>query len=68
MKQINSHLSRLVHDVAAQLGDREALIYKDFGGTQWKSYSWNQFSQFAKQVSNAMLNLGMKVQENMGVF
>ena len=68
MKQINSHLSRLVHDVAAQLGDREALIYKDFGGTQWKSYSWNQFSQFVKQVSNAMLNLGVKVQENVGVF
>ena len=68
MQQINSHMSRLVHDVAAQLGDREALIYKDFGGSEWKSYSWNQFSQTVKQVSNAMLNLGIKVQENVGVF
>ena len=68
MQQINSHLSRLVHDVAAQLGDREALIYKEFGGTQWKSYSWNEFSAIVKKTSNAMLNLGIKVQENVGVF
>ena len=68
MEQVNSHMSRLVHDVAAQLGDREALIYKDFGGTQWKSYSWNQFSEKVKIVSNAMLNLGIKIQENVGVF
>jgi len=68
MKQINSHMSRLVHDVAAQLGDREALIYKDFGGAEWKSYSWNQFSQQVKTVSNAMLNMGIKTQENVGIF
>ena len=68
MKQVNSHLSRLVHDVAARLGDREALIYKDFGGTEWKSYSWRDFSQKVKLVSNAMLNMGIGVQENVGVF
>ena len=68
MQQINNHLSRLVHDVAAQLGDREALIYKDFGGSTWKSYSWNQFSDMVKKVSNAMLNLGVKVQEKVGIF
>lgn len=68
MQQINSHLSRLVHDVAAKLGDREALIYKDYGGKQWKSYSWNEFSQKVKTVSNALLNLGVGVQENIGVF
>jgi len=68
MQQINSHLSRLVHDVAAQLGNREALIYKPFGSKEWKSYSWNEFSQKVKQVSNALLNMGVGVQENIGVF
>ena len=68
MEQINSHLSTLVHDVAAQLGDREALIYKDFGGTEWKSYSWNEFAYYVSLVSNAMLNMGIKVQENVGIF
>ena len=63
-----SHLAVLIHEQAKQYGDREVLIYKDFGGTEWKSYSWNQFSNTVKQVSNALLNLGVKVQENVGVF
>ena len=66
--QTNSHLSRLILDQAKKYGDREVLIYKDFGGKEWKSISWNQFSDKVKQVSNALLNLGVKVQENMGVF
>jgi len=66
--QTNSHLSRLIHDQAKKYGDREALIYKDFNGLEWKSYSWNQFSDMVKKVSNALLNLGVRVQENLGVF
>jgi long-chain acyl-CoA synthetase len=66
--QINSHLSRLVHDVAGHYGDREALIYKNFGATEWKSCSWNQFSGIVSQVSDAMLSLGIQVQENVGIF
>ena len=66
--QTNSHLSRLIHDQAKKYGDREVLIYKDFGGSEWKSCSWNEFSDMVKKVSNAMLNLGVKVQENVGVF
>jgi long-chain acyl-CoA synthetase len=66
--QTNSHLSRLIHDQAKKYGDREVLIYKDFGGQEWKSLSWNQFSDTVKKVSNALLNMGVKVQENVGVF
>ena len=66
--QNNSHLAVLIHEQAKTYGDREVLIYKDFGGTEWKSYSWNQFSDTVKRVSNAMLNLGIKVQENVGIF
>lgn len=66
--QTISHLSVLVHEQARKYGGREALVYKDFGGEEWKSCSWNQFSQTVKIVSNAMLNLGIKVQENIGIF
>ena len=66
--QINSHMSVLIHDLAKKYGDREMLIYQDFGGKEWKSLSWNQVSQTVKQVSNALLNLGVRVQENIGVF
>ena len=66
LMQTNSHLSRLIQDQAMKYGDREELIYKDFGSSEWKSMTWNQFSATVKQVSNAMLNLGIKVQENVG--
>ena len=66
--QINSHMSVLIHDLAKKYGDREMLIYQDFGGKEWKSLSWNQVSQTVKQVSNALLNLGVRIQENIGVF
>ena len=66
--QTNTHLAKLIHDQAKKYGDREVLIYKDFGGKEWKSCSWNQFSNTVKVVSNALLNLGVKVQENIGVF
>jgi len=61
-------LSVLVHDQARKYGNREALIYQEFGGNEWKSYTWNEFSAKVKVVSNALLNLGVKPQENVGVF
>ena len=65
---MNCHLSVLVHEQAKQYGDREEIIYKEFGGSEWKSITWNQLSDTVKQVSNALLNLGVKVQENIGIF
>jgi long-chain acyl-CoA synthetase len=61
-------MSVLVHEQARKYGDREMLIYQDFGGGVWKSLSWNEVSQTVKQVSNALLNLGVKPQENIGIF
>lgn len=66
--QTRSHLSVLVHDQAKKYGNREALIYRDFGSKIWKSYSWNEFSDKVKVVSNALLNIGVKPQENIGIF
>ena len=66
--QTRCHLSVLIHEQAKKYGDREALIYKDFGGSKWKSVSWKIFSLRVKQVSNAFLNLGLKLQESIAVF
>ena len=66
--QTNCHMSVLVHEQAKKYGNREMLIYQDFSGGAWKSLSWNQVSQTVKQVSNALLNLGVKPQENIGIF
>ena len=56
------------HGQAKKYADRTVFEYKDFGGTVWKKVSWREFSDNVKTVSNALLNLGVKVQENIGVF
>ncbi|MBQ8064656.1 MAG: long-chain fatty acid--CoA ligase [Prevotella sp.] len=66
--QTNCHMSVLIHEQAKKYGDREMLIYQDFSGGEWKSLSWNQVSATVKQVSNALLNMGVKPQENIGIF
>ena len=66
--QINSHLSVLIHDLAKKYGDKPALTFKKFGGEQWQTVSWNQFSLRVKQVSNALLTLNLKPQDKIAVF
>ena len=68
MMETKYHMSELIHEQARKYGDREMLIYQDFGGKEWKSLSWNQVSHTVRQLSNALLNLGVKVQENVGIF
>ena len=66
--QTKCHLSVLVHEQAKKYGQAPALTFKNFGSEQWKTVSWNQFSKRVKQVSNALLNLGVKPQENIAIF
>ena len=66
--QTNCHLSVLIHEQAKKYGSKPVLTFRNFGSLEWKSVSWNQFSMRVKQVSNALLNLGMNPQETIGVF
>ena len=66
--QTRCHLSVLIHEQAKKYGNRKAVTFRCFGSTEWKSVSWNQFSLRVKQVSNALLNLGIKPQEKIAVF
>lgn len=66
--QTRCHLSVLIHEQAKKYGNREAITFRNFGSLTWETVSWNQFSLCVKQVSNALLNLGTKPQENIAVF
>lgn len=66
--QTKCHLSVLIHEQAKKYDKRRAIIYRDFGGAEWKSATWRDFSRKVRHVSNALLNIGVKVQENVGVF
>jgi len=66
--QTRCHLSVLIHEQAKKYGSRPALTFRHFGSKKWSSVSWNQFSVRVKQVSNALLNMGLKPQESIAVF
>ena len=66
--QTRSHLSIIVREQAKKYGDRTAIYYRDFGSKEWKNISWNIFYDKVRLVSNALLALGVEVQENVGVF
>ena len=66
--QTNCHLSVLIHAQAKKYGARPVLTFRSFGSLKWKTVSWNQFSMRVKEVSNALLNLGLKPQETIAVF
>lgn len=61
-------LSVLIHEQAKKYGQRDALTFRRFGSREWQTVSWDQFSLRVKQVSNALLNLGAKPQQTIGVF
>lgn len=63
-----SPLSILVHDQARVYGNRTALRYRDYSAGIWKDISWNEFSSRVRELSNAMLSIGVEEQENMAVF
>lgn len=66
--QTKCHLSVLIHEQAKKYGAKPTLTFRSFGSLKWKTVSWNQFSMRVKQVSNALLNLGLKPQEKIAVF
>lgn len=66
--QTKCHLTVLIHEQAKKYGSKPALMFRNFGSLKWKAVSWNQFSLRVKQVSNALLNLGLKPQDAIGVF
>lgn len=66
--QTRCHLSVLIHEQARKYGSRTALTFRLFGKNTWESVSWEHFSQRVKQVSNALLELGVRPQDNLAVF
>ena len=62
------HLSVLVHKQAEKYGEKIALKYRDYERAQWIPVTWNEFSRLVKRVACALAALGVKEQENVGLF
>ena len=63
-----TRFSVLIHQQAKKYGDRVALKHRDYKTNTWMPTTWNQFSQTVTIVSNALIEMGVRVQENIGVF
>lgn len=61
-------LSVLIHEQAKVYGQKTALSYRDYDTSTWKEISWKEFSDTVACVSNALIELGVGEQENVGVF
>ena len=60
--------SDLIQRQAKKYGDRIALKHRDYKTNTWIPTTWNQFAETVTTVSNALVELGVGVQENIGVF
>ena len=64
----NPQLTSLVQRQAKKYGDRVAMKYRDYKKDAWVPISWNQFADIVNKVSNSLIELGVQVQENLGIF
>ncbi|MEG1729002.1 MAG: long-chain fatty acid--CoA ligase [Bacteroidaceae bacterium] len=64
----NCHFAELIHVQAKKYLETTALQYRDYKLNKWIPVSWNSFSSTVRIVSNALIELGIQVQENIAVF
>ena len=63
-----SPFSTLVHSQAQVYGERTALMFRDNDANVWKRITWSEFSRRVRLASNALLEMGVGVQEKVAVF
>ena len=61
-------LAKLVHEQAKVYGNKTVMSYRDYEKNEWIPITWTEFSETVYKVSNALLALGVGVQENIAVF
>lgn len=62
------HLAELIHQRAIKYKSRTALKYRDQDEKKWKSLSWIRFSESIMKTAWAMAEMGIGVQDRVGVY
>ncbi len=63
----NNIIANIVKNVGSH-GHEEAVRFKHYNSGDWESYSWDEFLGLVRKTSAALLNLGLKNQENVAIF
>lgn len=61
-------LSDLIYNQSEKYGERVALRFRDYSTESWIPVTWNSFSDFVRKAANSLIHIGVKEQENIGVF
>ena len=48
--------------------DGKALHYKPSGSQQWNGFSWKEFAELTRKTSAALMQLGVKREDNVAIF
>ena len=62
------HLLEVIKDNTKRFTTKDAVFYKDATSKDWVGISWNNFYHQIQQVSKALINFGIKEQDNIGIF
>lgn len=65
---MKEHLVSMVLERAERYGSRDVFKYKKSSGSEYASIKWNQFAADIQNVSKALISLGFKEKENIGIF
>lgn len=64
----STYMSRLIERQAEKYGEKIALKYRDYATETWKPITWNRFAELVEITADALVHIGAKEQENVGVF
>ncbi len=62
----NKHTALMIFDRAKEYGDRAELHHKPYG--TWETISWKQLAEQMYDVSSALLELGLREEQAVGIF
>ena len=65
---MNTHLGKEIRDKVAKYQDKNAIYFKDNALNAWVGISWLNFGKQIESVSKALLNFGIKPQQNVAIF
>ena len=68
MSFIKCHFSDLIYRQAEKYGNRTELMCRDEKTEKWNSVTWNAFAENVRLTSQAMVEYGIRVQENVGIY
>lgn len=62
------HFAELIPHQAERYGQRTALLHRDPRTGKWMRISWNAFADRVRLTSQALIEYGIGVQENIGIY